>query len=273
MNPKISIETFESITAYVNVIGNRPNNSVFHHKHSSTEGTEDFCGTKNYEESLKLIEIGYKEGLDKINHDGTERINYRAKSARCLPKPGIVGFAPIVPNAIIGLPKSMKAKTTIPHKTKVLSIWYDLTACCGISTSEIAKAGRNVLELINMLELQDFRVELRVMTGYCGNNQYCFNTVKIKTDRQPLNPLKIAYPFTHASFLRRQGFKWLETYPSVTDDSLRCGYGTSIYYKQGGNRRQWMKDNKVIPENCFYTDFYEARDNNAKSLMALMNLK
>lgn len=270
---KISVEKFDSITNYVKTIGARPNNSVFMNKHSSEKDDSDWTGTKSYSESVEIIEKGYKEGLDKINKDGAERINYRAQSSRSIPKAGVVGYAPIVPNAIIGLPKSMKTKTSIPHKTKVLSIWYDLTACCGVSKENIAKAGRHMLELINKLEMQDFRVELRVITGYCGSDQYCFSAVKVKTDRQPLNPLKIAYPFTHASFLRRQGFKWLETYPEVTDSSLEFGYGTALYYKQGTNRRQWMKDHNVIPANCFYTDFYEAKDNDSTALMKLMELK
>lgn len=270
---KVSVEKFESISSYVNTIANRPNNKVMKECYSSQKESKSFCGTKSYSESLELIEVGYKDGLDKINNDGAERINYRSKSSRSIPKAGVVGYAPIVPNAIIGLPKSMKTKSSIPHKTKVLSIWYDLTASCGVSTEEIAKAGRHMLELINKLEMQDFRVELRVVTGYCGCNQYCFSAVKVKTDRQPLNPLKIAYPFTHASFLRRQGFKWLETYPDVTDNSLKFGYGCALYFKQGDNRRQWMKDHNVIPDNCFYTDFYEAKDNDATKLMALMNLK
>lgn len=270
---KVSIEKFDSLTSYLHTIGSRPNNKVFYDTFSSQKGKKDWTGTKNYEESVELAQVGYAEGLEKINHDGTERINYRAKSSRSIPKAGVVGYAPIVPNAIIGLPKSMRTKATIPHKTKVLSIWYDITASCGVDKSDIARAGRNMLELINKLELQDFRVELRVVTGYCGSGQYCFNAVKVKTDRQPLNPLKIAYPFVHASFLRRQGFKWLETFPEVTDNDLKYGYGCALYFKEGSGRRQWMKDHKVIPEGCFYTDFYEAKDNDADALMKLMNLR
>lgn len=273
MSVKISVEKFESLTSYLHTIGTRPQNTVFKDKFSSEKEGEDWTGTASYAASVELAQNGYAEGLDKINKDGTERINYRAQSSRSLPKAGVVGFAPIVPNAILGLPKSMKTKVAIPHKTKVLSIWYDITASCGVDKSDIARAGRNMLELINKLEMQDFRVELRVVTGYCGGSQYCFNAVKVKTDRQPLNPLKIAYPFVHASFLRRQGFKWLETYPQVTDSGLKYGYGCALYFKQGSSRRQWMKDNKVIPEGCFYTDFYEAKDNDATALMKLMNLR
>ena len=274
MATKVSVEKFESISSYVATIGSRPNNEVFKNKFSSKDSSGEFAGTKTYDESVKLIEVGYKEGLDKIAKDGGERINFRANSARTLPRAGVVGFAPIVPNAILGLPNSMLCKETIPHKAKVISIWYDITACCNIETSEIARAGRHMLELINKLELQDFRVELRVCTGYCGSSQCCFSVVKVKTDRQPMNPLKIAYPFTHASFLRRQGLKWLETYPKVEDSSLRHGYGTALYYKvDGGDRRTWLINHDVLPKGCFYTDFYEARDNDSSALMKLMNLK
>ena len=51
-------------------------------------------------------------------------------------------------------------------------------------------------------------------------------TVKLKTDKQPMNPLKISYPLLHSSYERRQFFKFMETMPSLTDKSLSYGYGT-----------------------------------------------
>lgn len=270
----IILEKFNSLADFTATIGRRQNNSVFANSFSSEKGSSNFTGTKSYQESIELISRGYSDGLSKINSDNGERINYRRVQSKRIPRASVVGYAPIVPNAIIGLPTSMIADDRIQHKAKVVSIWYDSTADCGVSVSEIAKAGRHLLELVSMLEGQGFRVELCMVNCMNGSTESCICSVKVKTDRQPMNPLKIAYPLIHASFLRRQGFKWLETHPAITDTSLNFGYGTPLYHHvHEGDRREWMKKHNVLEPNCFFTDFYEAKDNDATQLMKLMNLK
>ena len=156
----IILEKFNSLADFTATIGKRKNNSVFANSFSSEKGSSSFSGTSSYQESIDLISRGYSDGLSKINSDNGERINYRRVQSKKIPRASVVGYAPIVPNAIIGLPTSMIADDRIQHKAKVVSIWYDSTADCGVSVSEIAKAGRHLLELVSMLEGQGFRVEL-----------------------------------------------------------------------------------------------------------------
>jgi hypothetical protein len=100
------------------------------------------------------------------------------------------------------------------------------------------------------------------------------SVVKIKTDRQPMNPLKLAYPLIHASFLRRQGFKWLETNPNITNKGYLWGYGHALHHHVSGTTtREYMKKYKALDDNCFYTDYYEAEQYPAKELMKRMGLK
>ena len=275
MSKKFVIEKFNSIDEYVKTIGKRPVNKVFAGESLSSEkkGTSEFAATATYQDSVALIERGFSEGLDKMMSSNGERVNFKARSSRALPSSSPVGYAPIVPNAILGLPNSMISKKTVQMKTKVVSIWYDMGASCGVHSQEILKAGRHLLELIDMLEKQGYRVELRVGNFFCGSKEICAPFVKVKTDKQPMNPLKIAYPILHASFFRRQGFKWLETSPQVTDGGLAWGYGTPLRHDYNGDRRKYLRENKVIDDNCFFTDHYEACENDAKGLMKLMGLK
>ena len=276
MSKKFVIEKFSSIDEYVKVIGQRKPNTAFAGEDSfSSEkaGKSEFAATATYQDSVALIERGFSEGLDKMLNNHGERISFKARSSRALPASSPVGYAPIVPNAILGLPNSMMSKKIVQMKTKVMSIWYDMGASCGVHSQTILTAGRHMLELIDLLEKQGYRVELNVCAFMCANKEICSSVVKVKTDKQPMNPLKIAYPILHASFLRRQGFKWLETCPKVTDRSLTDGYGTPLKYACAGPRRAFLKENKVIDENCFYTDFYEANDHDAKGLMKLMGIK
>lgn len=275
MSKKFVIEKFNSIDEYVKIIGQRKPNSAFAGEDSFSsekKGRSEFAATATYQDSVALIERGFSEGLDKMLDNHGERISFKAHGSRALPASSPVGYAPIVPNAILGLPNSMMSKKTVQMKTKVLSIWYDMGASCGVHADTILTAGRHLLELIDNLEKQGYRVELNVCAFMCAK-EVCSAVVKVKTDKQPMNPLKIAYPILHASFLRRQGFKWLETCPKVTDHSLTYGYGTPLKYAHDGSRRDYLKENKVIDQNCFYTDFYEANDNDAKGLMKLMGIK
>lgn len=268
----ILIEKFSSLEEYVSMIGKRSNNTIFGSKQHSQYGDPDFTGTASYEESVALIARGYGEGLNKMtNEDVKLRLNQ--KSSRALPASSPVGYAPIVPNAILGLPNSMMSKKVVQMKTKVISILYDISCAGNVSKSAVALAGRNVLELVNMLEVQGYRVELCVMDSYCGAEQYCFPIVKVKTDKQPMNPLKIAYPLLHSSYIRRQGFKWIETFPKLSDESIKYGYGKPLSAKVRDGRRAYLREKKVLNDRSYYTDYMEAKDNDAKGLMKLMGIK
>ena len=279
---KFIIESFESLTDYVNVIGGRNLNSVFANEvPCSMNGSDSFTGTKTYNDSLILISNGYKEGLDNINEQIGKRINYQGVSSKNIPQASVVGYAPHVPNAIAGIPQSMMSTRKIQIKTKVISILYDISASAKMSTKQMAIAGSNLLELIMMLEIQGYRVELKIATSFCVRGQYCLSIVKVKSDKQPINPLKISYPLIHASFFRRQGFKWVETCPEITAKSLSDGYGyplRSVLIRYAHNIestsdiRRYLKENTIVEENCFYTNFYEASDNTAEKLIKEMGI-
>lgn len=275
--PIFNIERFDSLNDYLRIISTRPVNSVFakaDELSSEKKGTKEFAATKTYAESVEIINSGFKEGLDKLMNNNGERLSYRSYTSKSLPQSGVVGYAPIVPNAILGLPNSMISSKRVPMKTKVVSIWYDITANCGIHSESIARAGQHLMELIMMLEQQGYRVELRVASTYCEKDSIAMSVVKIKTDRQPMNPLKLAYPLIHASFLRRQGFKWLETNPNITEKGYLWGYGHALHHHVNGKTtREYMKEHKVLADNCFFTDYYEAEQYPAKELMKRMGLR
>lgn len=277
MASKIVFEKFDSLQEYVRTIGGRSVNSVFSGQDLSSQkaGSSDFANTATYEDSVALIERGDSEGLEKMV-DVINDIKYTAKSSRSIPTSSPVGFAPIVPNAILGLPNSMISKKVVQMKSKIISIMYDATASCGISSKDMAIAGRNILDLIYGLEVKGYRVELFACISMCTKEEVAIASVKVKTDKQPMNPLKIAYPILHASFLRRQGFKWLETSPAVMSKGFLGGYGTPLYHHIGSDiseRRKFLRKEKVLPDGVFYTEFYEAKKNGAQKLMEIMGIK
>lgn len=276
MAKTFTFEKFSSISEYINIIGSRPINPIFvaADKESSKNGDAEFTGTASYLASVALANNGFKKGLDDLNSAFTKKLSVSVHAPKSMPCSGPIGHSPIVANAILGLPNSMVYTKKVIHKTKVVSIWYDPTADCGQSTSTYLKAGRNVLELIMYLEQHGYRVELNIVSVACGSEQIVGSVVKLKTDKQPMNPLKISYPLLHSSYERRQFFKFMETMPTLTDKSLPYGYGTpfKIEYSSPDERRKALREAGIMPENAFFTDFYEAKDTTPEKLMELMHL-
>lgn len=278
MEKTFTFEKFDSLASFIGSISSRPLNSVYspYKDYLSSEGgTRSFTGTASYGESLDLLAKGYQEGLDNMLSSSHGRVNPRSYASKSIPSSGPTGYAPIVANAIVGLPNSMAYKKSIVRKSKVVRIWYNPTMDRKVSTENVTKAGRNILDVIMTLEKQGYRVELDVINLVCSSKQVVGYSVKVKTDRQPVNPLKISYPLLHASWLRRQGFKWMETTSLITDKGFVTGYGYALHfdYEDCDKRREVLRAKGILPGNCFYTDFYEASRNDPEQLIRLMGLR
>lgn len=277
MSENIVIERFDSITDYVDVIGKRTPNRVFSCRGlASSDNSSDFTLTKSYDESLQLLMIGYKEGLEKLTASADKRIDHVQKVPKNIPTTSVVGYVPHVPNAITGIPQSMITSSSIEQKAKVITILYDFGSNSGTDANQFVTAGRNLLAAILTLELSGYRVGLKIMTSFCGDKQRSFSVVQVKHHRQPINPLKVSYPILHPSFFRRQGFRWLETCPDVTDNRYASGYGVSLRHASGCGtveaRREYLSKNGILEAGCFFTEFIEAEKNTPDKLIELMGI-
>lgn len=251
---KYIVENFESIDHLLKSNEVRSPNVVFAGRdHSSETGTEDFTGTESYKEAVGLFRFGYSKPLEKIKR-GVEVNAMGLKKHNTTPRLGIVGFTPCVPNAILGLPNSMVNIEMEPKKSKIVSIVYDSCANCMTSEGTFIAAGIAVLTIVNSLEIQGYRVSLRVgFYNSKADKQAVYSTVKLKDWRQPLDIKKMAFPFCHPSMLRRIGFKWLETQPELTDTDFRGGYGSSLpNVKTYDEMRTYLKENKMIANDEKY---------------------
>lgn len=276
MKPEVVIERFDSLTSYAYIIGKRTPNAVFsRHSLASETGCEEFTLTASYDDSLSLMMTGYKEGLKNLTASQGTRIAHTSRVAKNLPTTDVVGYIPHIPNAITGIPQSMISTKPTEQKAKVISILYAIGSSGGTDASRFIAAGRNLLEVIMTLELQGYRVGLKIITSYCVSSQNAFCIVQIKDHRQQSNPLKIAYPLLHPSFFRRQGFRWLETCPAVVDCDFRCGYGCVLRYKfkTVNERREYLRQQGMLEPGCFYTEFEEAEKNTVDDLIKKMGIK
>jgi len=269
---ELVIEEFNSLGQYISVIGKRKTNKLFSTREElgSQRENENYYKTKSYDESVMLATNGYKEGLDSLTR-GVINFQHKENAVKNMSSVDFVGHAPLVANAIAGVPKSMVSIRAIENKAKVITILYSHGDTAGVNGDSFIKAGKNILNVIYQLELKGYRVALYVMFAAC-KYQVAINIVQIKNWRQPSNPLKIAYPLLHPSYFRRQGFRWLETHPDIEDKKFLGGYGAPLRAKTS-NQRNYLAEIKVLKQGWFYTYFNEALDNEPSELIKLIGIK
>ena len=223
-------EEFGSIFELMNTLKERPNNKFMRNEHDSQKISDSgWSGTKTYEEAESLLIYGYNDPVKNIKSNLIKNKELVSKMYNLIPKPiatnQVVGFVPNVPNALMGLPKSMISVEKINRKKKTISIIYATGGSVGITSETLENAGAALVSAINLIELAGIQTKLSV--GFIPsiyNKQIIFPTVNIKNFNERFNLQKICFPMIHTSMFRRIGFKYLETCPGMEED-FSCGYG------------------------------------------------
>lgn len=176
------------------------------------------------EEAYEMLRSGYQPTVDALK----DKIKVTATEKRFRIYDDVTGFIPIVPNAIIGLPKSMVNSSMKPIKMKVLDVYYDMTASCSVDSDDLIKAGQKMLGVILEMEAQGYRFNLySTQNYYDSSNGADMVCVKIKSANQPFDLKRMSFPTSHTAFFRGIGFEWYSKFPLGT---YRFGYGHSVAY-------------------------------------------
>ncbi len=250
---KILTEKFDRIDSFCETIKNREPNEVFKDSNlASATGSEKFTQTSCYDDADFLMQHGYREGCENLTKINMK--NYHGEiTMRNAVTADVVGFSPIVPNVILGLPKSMLRNTLQPRKTPVMHLFYSPSAAWNVSTDDMVFAAKKILSAVRAAELNKIRVEIHVVYTGAGGNTIAMCSVKLKDFRQPLDMLKISYPLVHPSMLRRHFFRWLETFPEMKEVAFLKNYGTVLDEKK--SKAAWEK---FAPKNSVHLNYYEA---------------
>lgn len=260
----VYVDKFDSLNSFLNAINSRPLNKVFEGydtKRGSNSPDSAFSKTKSYEESEEIMRTGYKEGLENMKK-AAKNVQVSVRHPKAVPMSNIIGSTPHVPNAIAGIPSSMIDYKKVPMKSKMISLVYDVTANADVDASVFIKAGRVLLSFIEMMEVKGYRVKLDMMLSSCKGKEISVALVKVKDFRQPVNPLKLSYMMVHPAFLRRQGLKWVETNPRLTDSNFRRGHGCALYFQCGNSTRteeRFLKENNIIDDKSAFISLFDLR--------------
>lgn len=272
----IYTEEFPSVNNLLKTLDCRKTNQVFKGHTLSSQSKEDdgydwYC-TADYEEAKNLITFGYKKHLDKIKHQmkvTAKKYNKFQVVNKNAPHSDIVGYIPHVPNAIQNIPNSMINVHKIPQKQKTMHIIYTNSGNCNENPDFFINAGVALLTAINIIEANGIQVKLDLafVAAQYGKEE-AFPTVNLKNYGQRLDLLKICFPMTHPSMLRRIGFKWIETNSFIKDHGWTFGYGRSIT-NHCEIVEQLKKDDNFVVSNYWIRD----NDYDIEELLKYLNCK
>lgn len=195
---------------------------------SQDPGLADFAGTNSFDEADRLLKSGDNKSLELLKKYGFQPAakNYNFGQRRKI-APAVVGFAPIVPNAIAGVPVAMQAITTQKVKTKVVNVVLCVSYGCSVKKERYAAFAAKVLNGCLTLEKRGIRVNLYALSACKRDGQKVAVLIKIKDSKQAIDPLSISYPVINSSFLRRHIFRFIETEPGI-DKDFAGNYGNVI---------------------------------------------
>ena len=222
---KFVVERFDSASEVVSLSGARPITSTqFHNKRLDTQLDKDWDGVDTWEEATNLMQFGYRPFVEKLQ----KKLDFKGKGdgKRTAFRNDVVGFAPNVPLAIMGVPNNMVNSYTKPIKNKVVSIYYDKTASCMHTPKEFEDAGVKLMSVLIDLEMQGYRFNLYVCQSYTSKtcDMLC---VKVKDSNSPLDLQRLSFPVAHPAFFRAIGFDWYSRCPKAT---YRSAYGHALGY-------------------------------------------
>lgn len=256
---KLFMEHFDSIREMLATVGSRKNNSAMVSRRASMDGTRDFTGTRDWEHAMDLFQNGYHDPMDKLRRE-MAKTAVKTPAQRRMVSTGVVGYAPHVPNAILGLPNSMIHTKSTPQKIKTVSIIYSIVENCFVDVDEFIKCGTVVLNAVNALELAGVRVNLRI-AFYCAKQgqDFAFGSVMLKDYREHVDLLKLCFPLVNPSMFRRFGFKWIETVPGLTDTGWSFAYGESVQRLPDEARKMLKPEERFVSMDTVRNSGYDAQ--------------
>lgn len=242
---KMNIEVFDSANEVVEVSSRRKiTNPNFHDISNPNNIKKSWTGVSSLEEACKLMQSGYQPTVDKMKTGIKANVSGQGKRISFFND--VVGYAPVVPLALLGVPTSMQNSYMKPIKAKVLNVYYDMTASWDTDKEKIIEAGQKLLAAIMELEMQGYKFNLYAIQTYYGGGSADMLCTKIKSSNTPLDLKRISFPLTHTAYFRVIGFDW---YSKTPKGIYRSGYGRALGYEFSERE---MKDGfkEIFGENC-----------------------
>lgn len=240
MANKSFFKQFNSINEMVRTLDAAQTSSCWGRCLSHNTGDPEHYGYDSYEEARSMILRGDNELAKQLR--GTEKLNINIPVTGTRRKicTRVAGFAPHVPNYIVGVPNDMLWVEEKKAKSQVLTIVYNIGCWGSSSGSLVTKVSARIMSAIMSAERKGYRINLFVASAQneSDSNEDAGFICKIKDAGQHIDTLKMALPMISPAMNRRFGFRFRETLEGLSVRDWRNGYGASM---ETGQLENWLK--------------------------------
>lgn len=219
----ITVERFSSAEEIVREGDKRKLRDCYKRKNPRSN-LDSWNGVDSWEEATNLLTYGYKPFVSKMQ----TKIDFTARGdgVKTSFRNEVVGFAPVVPLAMIGVPNCMINTYKQPVKNKVIDIYFDKVAVASHSSREIEDACSKFMSALINVEMQGYRVNLFITEAHSDRPKVDMMCLKVKDANSPLDLQRISFPLAHPAFFRVIGFDWFMRCPSAKVTA--SGLGTNM---------------------------------------------
>lgn len=219
--------TLDELLNYIETT--EPNYDYWGYNLSSRTGGYKFTKTQSLEEAIDLCRFSDMHGYDDLfKIEGSfdfDCHNLNNKRKGTLKQ---YGYRPNIARNMVGHPMQMYHLER-DHSRKFINIFFNCCTSCNTSQQIIFNKGIITLNLIKVLELLNYRVNLNFFELAYVRNEWLLIKVNIKKFDDKLDPNICYFPMTHPSFLRRILFAVQETNDYIYDWTFGYGCPAGIY--------------------------------------------
>ncbi len=237
------IETYNNFNELLETNNSRKLNSDDEHITSS----DSWYGA-SFSEAVKMLKYGWDEEVSTVQKT-INKLNKQGESLKVTFKNDVIGFQPVVPNAILNLPNSMINIELKPKKAKVLHLICDLGVATRVSQQDVIKYTIKLASKIVQLEKNGFRVRLEFSKSFNKGSGACKGYILnmlLKSEYQPLDLKRIMFPLGHPAMFRRICFDWYKRLPNAQIFS-GLGYSSSILKSE--HQKDYEALQEVVTQN------------------------
>lgn len=239
------IEHFDNIASFLETCDSREYNEWARHRRDEFD---EWSGD-SYSRARELLQAGDAAEVKRLRPRALPRVaDTRPKNIT-----SVIGYAPIVPAAVMNVPTCMIDRQNAAAKNKIIHILYDVDASCGIKKSQMIEQGKRVAAFIMSVERAGYRVQLDAMSSFqqrYDNDKYAVS-ITLKEAARPLDIKRLTYPLLHISMLRQLCFDWYERYPDAAEVG---GYGLPLYHETEAYQQDFIS-HMTRDKNAVYITF------------------
>ena len=202
----------------------------------------DWTGVRSYDEARNLLLNGWKREVELFKSETKKELDKCDTRKVVKYFDDVCGFAPIVPNAIMGLPNSMINNRVEQKKSKIIKFLIAVNRSCSYGSREIIEKMSKILARIIVLENNGYRCRLEIAGSFSskyGTKPIVMFSTLIKSENQPIDMTRLAFPIVHSAMQRAIAFNREKHLPGFDNywSYHESGLGQSLQY-WGKEQRQ-----------------------------------